>query len=279
VEQPDAEPPPPTEENCDEFTFGRVIAPVDIVCVVDQSGSMGNEIRMVRDNMNDFAGSISSASVDYRVILVATRSNDPDGHEICIRQPLAGPGCSDSSRFRQIDRHVDSHNALPLYRANAHRIEAFMRPNSARHIIVVSDDECEPFFMCGAGFDLFLSGRDGYEGYTFHSIVGQPSSRCDPDGVGSSYSGLSRRTNGVNFDICNSDWSSLYSQLERSVTRATTKFTLSERPVRGTVEVTFNGAPAAEGSRWRYEERPNQILLGGSLPANGTRISVCYEHY
>ena len=278
---PDAPPvdPPPTYENCDEFTYGEPIAPVDIVWIVDQSGSMGEEIEMVRDNMNNFAQRISGATVDYRVILLARRFSDPDGHEICIPPPLAGRNCADSQRFKQINQHIDSHDALSQYRAAAHRIEGFMRPNSVRHIIVVTDDECQGFLApCGLSFDSYLRGRSGYEGYTFHSIVGQTSSRCD-DNAGGSYSLLSNRTGGVNFDICNSNWSPLYSQLERSVTKPTTRFTLSERPIRGTVVVTFNNAPVSEGTRWRYEQGPNRIVIGNGLPTDGTQISVCYEHY
>lgn len=269
--------PPPALPNthCESFTFGKSARPVDIVWAIDQSGSMGGEIAMVRSNMNAFAGSISKAKADYRVTLVASRYSDPDNNQICIPQPLAGPGCANGQRFKQIDQHVDSHDALMRLMQHIGAIEAFMRPTSVRHFVVVTDDKAKGANW--ATFHAFLKARQGYGDYVFHSIVGLKDEGCVAD-EGKDYVALSLATGGLKYHICNANWSALFSKLGQVVATATTKFKLTKKPKSGTVSVTYNGKTAVPGQDWIHDPTINQIVLKGSLPADGTAIKVCYQY-
>ena len=63
---------------------------VDIIFVVDNSGSMTDEIDAIRRNINDnFAAIIEASGVDYRVILLSQYGRE--GTNVCIEPPLAGP--------------------------------------------------------------------------------------------------------------------------------------------------------------------------------------------
>jgi len=264
-----------TGQSCESFTFGKSARPVDIVWVIDQSGSMKGEIAMVRNNMNQFASTISQATVDYRVVLVASRYVDKDNNQICIPAPLAGANCSNGQFFQQVEQHVDSHDALTQYVAHVGTIESFMRPNSVRHVVVVTDDECKGVF-CGAAFHAWIKTRPGYQDYVFHSIVGLVDKGCVADD-GKSYMLLSTLTGGVQFHICNSDWSPVFQQLSKSVITATTKFKLTKKAKAGTIKVTYGNTPAVQGKDWDYDAVINQIVLKGTLPQNGAAIHVCYE--
>ncbi len=72
--------------------------PVDVIIVIDNSGSMTEEIKAVQDNINaNFANILDSASVDYRVILVA-KHGALSSQNVCIEAPLSGipvGGCAD----------------------------------------------------------------------------------------------------------------------------------------------------------------------------------------
>jgi hypothetical protein len=71
-------------------TADLVKKPVDIIFIIDNSGSMGQEIQGVQDNINvNFATIIENSGVDYRVIMVT--QHGPIGPEsVCIEAPLSG---------------------------------------------------------------------------------------------------------------------------------------------------------------------------------------------
>ena len=240
---------------------------------------------MVQDNMNDFVDAISNAKADYRVTVLAARTNDPDDNEICVKAPLASSDCSGSGpRFQQINQHVDSHDGLCQFNNHLEAIEGFMRPDSVRHIVMVSDDRCggtnQGIGCAKETCTAFasLKNQAGFEDYVFHSIVGTHQDRClAKNGVGSTYMELSRSTGGEIYHICRSNWSPLYARLQETVIRATRMFKLSGRPVGGTINVSIGNQPATEGSRWAYDARANQIVLKGALPEDGTKLSVCYQ--
>ena len=67
-----------------EATLGK--KPVDIIFVIDNSGSMSDEIPAVQNNINkNFADIIGKSSLDYRVIMV-TRHGKYNGtsRAICV---------------------------------------------------------------------------------------------------------------------------------------------------------------------------------------------------
>lgn len=268
-------PPGAPVTHCDSFTFGKHARPVDIVWAIDQSGSMGGEIAMVRANMNAFASHIAKAKADYRVTLVASRYKDPDNHEICIPPPLAGSSCADGPRFRQINQHVDSHDALPRLMQHIGAIEAFMRPTSVRHFVVVTDDKAKK--VNWLAFNTFLKARKGYADYVFHSIVGLKDEGCVAD-KGKDYIALSTATGGLMFHICKANWTTLFQKLGQVVSTATTKFKLTRTPKTGAkITVTYGGKATVAGKDWIYDAKINQIVLKGALPADGTKIKVCFE--
>lgn len=74
--------------------------PVDIIFVIDNSGSMQGEIAQVQQRINeDFAQIIEDSGVDYRVIMVSrygdlSTSVGNSDYPICVSSPLGGHNCS-----------------------------------------------------------------------------------------------------------------------------------------------------------------------------------------
>ena len=263
----------PQKSHCDIFSYGKNSRPVDIVWVIDQSGSMDSEISMVRANMNLFAGYISKAKADYRVLLIASRYYDKDKNQICIPQPLAGPNCADSARFKQIDQHVDSHDALSRIVMNITTLEKQMRKGSVRRFVAVTDDDAK-----GTGwstFHAFLKARAGYSDYRFHSIVALKDKGCAADD-GKHYIALSNLTGGIKTHICSANWASVFTQLAQEASSSTSKFLLSKKP-KGAITVSINGKVAAPGVKWGYNTTINQVELKQPFPQNGAQIKVCYQ--
>ncbi|MEM6789272.1 MAG: hypothetical protein AAF715_17245 [Myxococcota bacterium] len=91
-----------------------VSRPVDIVFVIDNSGSMGDEIEEVEKQINaNFATIINGANppIDYRVIMVSAFGSF-QSREICIAQPLGGVPDAD------MDGLCDSIPAAPVETMN-----------------------------------------------------------------------------------------------------------------------------------------------------------------
>ena len=64
------------------FTLGSTgSAPVDIVFVVDSTGSMTDEISNVRTNLNSFAESLASSSISYRISVIEYKDITEYGEE------------------------------------------------------------------------------------------------------------------------------------------------------------------------------------------------------
>ena len=65
-------------------------SPVDVIFVVDNSGSMTLEIQSVEKNINQsFAAIIAASGLDYRVILISNHGSASADQSICISAPLA----------------------------------------------------------------------------------------------------------------------------------------------------------------------------------------------
>jgi hypothetical protein len=69
--------------------------PVDIIIVIDNSGSMTDEIVKVEENINtNFATIIGASGLDYRVIMLSKHGTATADESICVKAPLSGTTCS-----------------------------------------------------------------------------------------------------------------------------------------------------------------------------------------
>lgn len=199
--------------------------PVDIVWVIDNSGSMSEEARIIQENMNNFSATISSSGLDYHVVVVTAQGY------VNVPAPLG----TDMTRFRYLPIDVQSHDSFARALEAEMQFGNFVRPNSAFHIIFVTDDESSPM-----GFEQFHSsmrsalGRD----FTAHAIVSPPGATHSVGGVftmngctgpngdaadnGRQYWDLAQRTMGLQLSICTADWSALFSELSRTIAVPTT---------------------------------------------------------
>lgn len=143
-------------------TATLVKKPVDIIVVVDNSGSMTNEIVGVQKNINDnFANILEASGLDYRVILVARHGSASSGQSVCIEAPLSGipaGGCgtppakpvSRPPRFFHYSTEVASRDSwckiLSTY-ATADEFSAaptgwkdWLRPDAFKTFVEITDD-------------------------------------------------------------------------------------------------------------------------------------------
>jgi hypothetical protein len=182
--------------------------PVDIIFVLDNSGSMDEELAAVEANINlNFAAILLNSQVDYRVILISRHRSEAreDGNSastsVCVSSPLSGlASCEDaeepvfSERFYQYSTKIESDDSfdvlldtyLPPF-ADDSREEKFdhaplgwsewLRPGAKKVFLEVTDDDED---MPATEFVKELTrlapehfGSDPeHPGFVFHSIVG-----------------------------------------------------------------------------------------------------------
>lgn len=187
---------------------------VDIVWVIDGSGSMGDEQAAVQHNIASFADAIGSAGLDHHVVMVAE-------DDVASGTSLG----ADALHYRHVETDVGSHNALQKLLESYPAYAGFLRPSAALHFVIVTDDESR---MTAQEFRTqmqVLAGKD----FTVHAIVSESVGGhacvgacgipflCGAATPGLEYLALSDATSGQKASICVSDWSTVFEPLKTAV--------------------------------------------------------------
>lgn len=262
--------------------------PVDIIWVIDTSGSMDQETDTVEDKINAFAAFISRSNIDHHVVMIGSNT------EVCVPAPLSSGGCpdGDSDRYRHVRRSVDSHNALELVSTLYPQYSDFLRVGAQVHIVVVSDDESD-----WSASRFRVSMRDhrnpGFPGgFTFHSVVAfgdLPFFGCCGwqgcgAGIGQQYIDLSNVTGGVIAPICQENWDAIFASIADNVVEGSLlpcNFVIPDpgdflevdpervnvlfTPGQGEPQVlpNYDSADDCQGAGWYYDDpdNPTEVIM------------------
>lgn len=184
--------------------------PVDVVFVIDNSGSMSGEIAEVEKQINDnFSTIIDAAKIDYRVIMV-TQYGQNSAQDVCIKAPLSGATTCTPPAAQPVDTAKFFHHAVQVESTDSFcRLHEFwnkadrfgkhptgwgglLRPNSFKVFTVITDDRVSCSFggksyndnnaaagtTSAANFDNDLRalspalfGTAAKRNYVWHSII------------------------------------------------------------------------------------------------------------
>jgi hypothetical protein len=161
---------------------------VDIIFVVDNSGSMSEEIAAIRTNINqNFASLVRGSGVDFRVILLSLFG--AGGTSICVDPPLAGGDCAaglyatNSDVFFHYNVEVSSLDSLCLLlytfdhadpEARAPKgFQQWLRPNAEKVFVVITDDSASCLYRGGPDrIEFGAAGADPFEdALLFHETL------------------------------------------------------------------------------------------------------------
>jgi hypothetical protein len=170
---------------------------VDIIFVIDNSGSMTDEIVAVQSNINgNFADIIGTSGLDYRVVMVTSHGDARARQSICVSRPLSSVDCAplplqpglNPPRFYHYSIEIESTDSLRrlLDSYNGTVKDQFglaplgwsqwLRGDAFKVFIEITDDESA---LDEVGFETELFGKTPrYFGdatrrnYVFHTIGG-----------------------------------------------------------------------------------------------------------
>ena len=195
------------------------VVPVDIIWFIDTSGSMAFETKTVQNNLNAFAQSISKSGLDYHVVMVG------DGKDICVPPPLGGAGCTNGPRYLHVKMMVGSVNGLEKLIQAYPQYQKFLRADSLRHFVAVTDDNSQKSASWFSSQIVALKNPGFPKGFIFHSIVAYGDIAwigCITGAkIGAEYLSLTASTQGVKAKVCETNWNPIFAALAKGITANT----------------------------------------------------------
>jgi hypothetical protein len=281
----------------ESFKVTQSAGKVDIVWVVDQSGSMQQETQNVQRNLKDFISKVD-AKIDARHALIASRTRG-------FALDIDAIGIA-SEKVKQIDREVASRDALVIAASAFTRSGAtlppgissgysgiqgslfdFFRPGVRPIVVVVTDDNASGVNQ--TNFMEIVSNKDNSIGikplvFAFAGRVAQNEvpqnlrATCSIAAKGTAYLELAEKSTpkAEVFDICQQDWTESFKKLTEGVFVAAENSFRLKKPARRIVKVLLNGAQA-EPSQYTYAAGVLTVLPEALNNLGETRVEVEYQ--
>ena len=279
--------PPSLATPIKEEIITQVTTPeVDILWIIDDSGSMAEEQQKLRDNFPEFMRFFLDSGLDYHIGVVSTDTDnnkagklrgaggytyiDPNTpNPIALFSDMASLGTLGSfdekarkaAYMALTDPLVDGFNA------------GFYRDVASLHMIVISDEN--DYSGNDPTRNEFVSWAEALkpdaDRVTFSAIVG-PAGGCATAEAGSDYLFAVDSIGGISESICRSDWAPVLEALGMQAAGLKREYFLSEVPVPGTIKVWV-----IEGDR-RFDGIDEADLVGGVDPGDLCEATSCFVY-
>lgn len=280
------------------FTQGYFEA-VDILWVVDNSGSMEEETYQVTSNFSVFIDAFVDLGLSYHIGVVTTDMDDPS-QSGRLRGPVITEASADPSAefLAQIDagftgsadeRGFDAVRAALTEPLLSTTSAGFLREDAALAVIVLSDEN-DYSSMSPSNFVTWYDTLkadpaklsfnaicgDRFFGCTNFDSFGNPLSATGGD----EYIDAVGLTSGYFGSICTADYSEILDHISLSSAGMTLSFALDHEPSDlGAVVVTVNGVEIENDQYegWTWEASTASVVFhGGAVPPPGAEVVVTY---
>lgn len=255
---------------------------LDVLWVIDNSGSMNRFQTNLSLNIGSFMSAFAATGADYNMGVISTDHwhlgsiitpyiADPEG-ELASQVMM---GIYGSGMEKGIEMAVESLSSS----AAAGPGGSFFREDAKLVVIFVSDepDHSSP------GWSSYLTFFDALKpagDFMPYGVIGDPPSGCSissPYGnaqYGAGYWDLIDHYGGLWYSICAADWGVQLQDLAGEVTGRRNFVLEEEDPIIDTIEVYVNGQLTTD---WEYNEDSNSIVFAeGHIPEEGQTIDIDY---
>jgi hypothetical protein len=238
--------PPPILTESFTISATKTTKPLDMVWVVDNSGSMSAEAANVRNNITAFISGLDKTS-DMKLMLISQKGTS--GTTVSL------PGGLDPVRFLQANIKISStggpkalidqlslmdNEGQPFFRADAKKIIVF----------VTDDNSAMPASTFTSSLSMLGAGSKDIAVFGFIGL-GSTASPCQAN-TGTVYQSLATQTNAKVFNICALDWKQHFSDLKADVlTKLGRTFMMKDSMVAKITKVEVDGVELAS-SKYNY---------------------------
>jgi len=254
-------------------------APVDIVMLIDQSGSMGENQQTIENGIPDFLAELQNVS-DWQLIQVTGK--DGCGNQGIITENTANAeNILINNAFRVSDGFGLHTEALLKHAKTALDKDApglcnegFLRPGALLHLIMISDEADQ-------SPNTWSHWVSQYENYVVDpslvkvsAIVDVNSTSCGNSGKGysvgpSGYIDAAQATGGEVLNICDPNWGDDLDDIAAAAVAGIRSYNLEYVTDGATIEVTINGTPTTD-----FDYEPNGSTVTINSPAVGEKDVV-----
>jgi hypothetical protein len=233
--KPDSSTPKPVkpDDGVDQCAAIRQDAPpatggVDVIFLIDTSGSMLHAITQVQANMATFVQNFEGTAADTRVVVIT-------GDDPARGSPVAG----DTERYRFIRSGVDSKALFTVALTQFNAYKDFLRPGAATQFVMITDDndiippptfESEMEKLLGHSFTQHAIASENVNGQPCISETQKANPLCSigftipavcgAASIGDAYYKLADSTGGEKLSICKADWTDVFDRLRSAVIEA-----------------------------------------------------------
>jgi hypothetical protein len=273
----------------DNFTQDGTVD-VDILFVIDNSGSMSSNQTNLQNNFDTFMNAFNSAGVSYQVALITTDSADFVGD--VITNSTIDPVAEFNNQVDSIGTRGSSHEKGLWYAyestttgdASPGSSTGFQRSDARLVVVYVSDERDWSHYAYGSGGSTtmvfsdysasLLSLKSSPALVVAHAIGGDYPSGCSTNGGAQFSEGYYEVVNdlgGTFMSICAADWSTTMDTLARD-SLAQVAFALSNTPIEDTITVSVDGVLSSD---WIYDSSANSVTFT-VVPVDGSSIDIQY---
>ncbi len=282
---------------------------IDILFIMDNSGSMREEQMVVSSASAAFLNAINAENIDYHIGVTTTGIEEASGS--CPGGANGGEAGRlfpvDGSRARWITKNTlhaasifASNIQVGLCHGTERGLEAAYRALSsplvgsiddyrttisqdgnlgfyrtdARLVIVVVSDEEDQSLQNSSFYSTFFTQLKIDPNMVKVNVVLDTAACSSGSTHNTKYEDVAAATGGRTENICTTDWGTTLSQFAISNTTLKTRFTLTTVPENGEIIVKVNGVQVDPAS-YRYDSNVNEIVFN-QAPVPGAVIEVIY---
>ncbi|NCG21698.1 MAG: hypothetical protein GWP91_22000 [Rhodobacterales bacterium] len=291
---PNARPVPVTAQ---EDKLVQVQVPeVDILWIIDNSGSMANEQAALSLNFPIFMDFFLGSGLDYHIGSVSTDMNKasesgklqssgpyrfideatPNPEVVFQGMAVLGTGGSSNEQGRDA-----AYSAIAINPGNYN--DGFYREDASLHMVAISDEEDHSNAIPLGEFINWLDTLKWSEDMvTFSSIVSPRPVCAGAAEPGDNYNAITQAIGGITAPICDEDgWGDVLEQLGIQASGLKREYFLSDLPVPGTIEVEVIEAGVIytfeEEVDWIYNDIRNSIVFIEFVPTALSEVYVTYD--
>tara|TARA_R110000822_G_scaffold46588_1_gene123935 strand:+ start:2338 stop:3915 length:1578 start_codon:yes stop_codon:yes gene_type:complete len=255
---------------------------VDILFIIDNSGSMSSNQTNLKNNFDSFINNFATAGVSYQLGIITT--DDPNFVGPIINSSTIDPVTEFNN---QIDTIGNRGNPVEkgLFNAfqstttgDASSASGFLR-TAARLVVVYVSDERDHSSTSSSmtPFDYansLKSLKSSTDLIVAHAIAGDYPSGCSLNGsaeFGDGYYDVVSELSGTFMSICAADWSITMDTLATE-SIASLRYELVEKALESSIQVKVDGIIFTD---WYFEETLNTVIFNTTAP-EGSVIEIVY---